>query len=90
MRINAVNAAINRLFVLGGGLPSWSPLSLWPNGIASPGMWMSPLTLDSEWQDHFGTTPVAVPGTVPDTSNPVGLALDIRGVRPVCWGRMLS
>ncbi len=57
---------------------AWSPLSLWPDGIASPGMWMSPRTLTSEWQDYTGTTPVATPGTVADTSNPVGLALDIR------------
>ena len=78
MRINAINAAINRLFVLGGGAEAWSPLSLWPDGIDSPGMWISPRTLTSEWQDYTGTTPVAVPGTVADTSNPVGLALDIR------------
>lgn len=56
----------------------WNPLSLWPDGIASPGMWMSPRTLTSEWQDYTGTTAVAVPGTVADSSNPVGLALDIR------------
>lgn len=57
---------------------AWSPLALWPDGIASPGMWMSPRTLTSEWQDYTGTTPVVTPGTVADTSNPVGLALDIR------------
>lgn len=57
---------------------AWSPLSLWPDGIDSPGMWISPRTLTSQWQDYTGTTPVSVPGTVADTSNPVGLALDIR------------
>ena len=57
---------------------AWSPLSLWPDGIDSPGMWISPRTLTSEWQDYTGTTPVVTPGTVADTSNPVGLALDIR------------
>ena len=57
---------------------AWSPLSLWPDGIDSPGMWISPRTLTSEWQDYTGTTPVAVPGTVADSANPVGLALDIR------------
>ena len=57
---------------------AWSPLSLWPDGIDSPGMWISPRTLDSQWQDYTGTTPVATPGTVADSSNPVGLALDIR------------
>ena len=57
---------------------AWSPLSLWPDGISSPGMWISPRTLTSEWQDYTGTTPVATPGAVADSSNPVGLALDIR------------
>mgnify|MGYP000202138223 CR=1 FL=1 len=61
-----------------GSRRAWSPLSLWPDGIDSPGMWISPRTLTSEWQDYTGTTPVSVPGTVADTSNPVGLALDIR------------
>lgn len=62
----------------GSSAPAWSPLSLWPDGIDSPGMWISPRTLTSEWQDYTGTTPVSVPGTVADASNPVGLALDIR------------
>jgi hypothetical protein len=57
---------------------AWSPLSLWPDGILSPGMWISPRTLTSEWQDYTGTTPVVTPGTVADSANPVGLALDIR------------
>ena len=57
---------------------AWSPLALWPDGIASPGMWISPRDLTSQWADYTGTTPVAVPGTVADSSNPVGLALDIR------------
>jgi hypothetical protein len=57
---------------------AWSPLSLWPDGISSAGMWISPRTLTSEWQDYTGTTPVVTPGTVADSSNPVGLALDIR------------
>jgi hypothetical protein len=56
----------------------WNPLSLWPDGILSPGMWISPRDLTSQWQDYLGTTPVSVPGTVADSSNPVGLALDIR------------
>jgi hypothetical protein len=57
---------------------AWSPMSLWPDGILSPGMWISPRDLTSEWADYTGTTPVATPGTVADSSNPVGLALDIR------------
>ena len=57
---------------------AWSPLALWPDGIATPGMWISPRDLTSQWQDYTGTTPVSVPGTVADSSNPVGLALDIR------------
>ena len=64
----------------------WNPLSLWPNGIATPGMWISPRTLTSEWQDYTGTTPVVTPGTVADTSNPVGLALDIRAGAPEVLG----
>ena len=62
---------------------AWSPLALWPDGIATPGMWISPRTLTSEWQGSAGTTPVSVPGTVADASNPVGLALDIRAGTPV-------
>ena len=57
---------------------AWSPLALWPDGIATPGMWISPRDLTSQWQDYTGTTPVATPGTVADSANPVGLALDIR------------
>ena len=61
------------------GSPAWSPLALWPDGIATPGMWISPRTLTSQWQDYTGTTPVATPGTVADASNPVGLILDRSG-----------
>ena len=53
---------------------AWSPLALWPDGIATPGMWISPRDLTSEWADYTGTTPVVTPGTVADSSNPVGLA----------------
>lgn len=56
----------------------WSPLALWPDGAATPGLWISPRDLTSQWQDSTGTTPVSVPGTVADYANPVGLALDIR------------
>ena len=57
---------------------AWSPLALWPDGISSAGMWISPQALSASWADYTGTTPVATPGTVADSSNPVGLALDIR------------
>ena len=57
---------------------AWSPLALWPDGISSAGMWISPQALAASWADYTGTTPVATPGTVADASNPVGLALDIR------------
>jgi hypothetical protein len=69
-----------KLGAIGKAIASaWSPLSLWPDGIASPGMWISPSDLTSaSWQDYTGTTPVVTPGTVADSSNPVGLALDIR------------
>ena len=56
---------------------AWSPSALWPTG-TEPGMWISPRDLTSQWQDYTGTTPVVTPGTVADSSNPVGLALDIR------------
>ena len=65
---------------------AWSPLALWPDGIDTPGMWISPRDLTSEWQDSAGTTPVSVPGTVADSSNPVGLALDIRAGAPGTLG----
>ena len=65
---------------------AWSPLALWPDGIDTPGMWISPRDLTSEWQDYLGTTPVATPGMVADSSNPVGLALDIRAGAPEVLG----
>jgi hypothetical protein len=74
MRLSQICIAIAQL----GRGGAWSPLALWPDGIDSPGMWISPRTLTSEWQDYLGTTPVAVPGTVADSSNPVGLALDLK------------
>jgi hypothetical protein len=57
---------------------AWSPLALWPDGVNSPGMWISPSTLPASFNDSTGTTPVATPGSVADSANPVGLALDIR------------
>ena len=62
---------------------AWSPLALWPNGISTAGMWISPSTLPASFNDSTGTTPVATPGTVADSANPVGLALDIRAGTPV-------
>ena len=41
-------------------------------------MWIDPSNLTSQWQDSAGTTQVSTPGTVADSSNPVGLALDLR------------
>ena len=58
---------------------AWSPLALWPDGIDSPGMWIDPSLLTASFNDSAGTTPVSTPGTVADSANPVGLALDIRG-----------
>jgi hypothetical protein len=78
MMFSAFNT-FGKLGAIGKAIASaWSPLSLWPDGIATPGMWISPRDLTSEWQDYTGTTPVVEPGTVADSSNPVGLALDIR------------
>jgi hypothetical protein len=56
---------------------AWTPAALWPTG-TEPGMWIDPSNLTSQWQDSAGTTPVSPPGTVADSSNPVGLALDLR------------
>lgn len=56
---------------------AWTPSALWPTG-TEPGMWISPSTLPASFNDYLGTTPVATPGTVADSANPVGLALDIR------------
>ena len=64
----------------------WSPLALWPDGVDSPGMWISPSTLPASFNDYTGTTPVATPGTVADSANPVGLALDIRAGAPDTLG----
>jgi hypothetical protein len=69
---------------------AWSPLSLWPDGIATPGMWISPRDLTSQWQDSAGTTPVSVPGTVADSSNPVGLAYDLRAGTPVLGPQLIT
>jgi len=82
MRLSQICIAIAQL----GRGGAWSPLALWPDGIGTPGMWISPRDLTSQWQDYTGTTPVAVPGTVADSSNPVGLALDIRAGAPVVLG----
>ena len=65
---------------------AWSPLALWPNGAASPGMWIDPSLLTASFNDSTGTTPVAVPGSVADSANPVGLALDIRAGAPTTLG----
>lgn len=83
MLLSSISLALTRL---GQRLGRWSPLALWPDGIDSPGMWISPRTLTSEWQDYTGTTPVVEPGTVADSSNPVGLALDIRAGAPEVLG----
>lgn len=56
---------------------AWTPAALWPTG-TEPGMWIDPSNLDASWADSTGTTPVSPPGTVADSSNPVGLALDLR------------
>ena len=56
---------------------AWSPAALWPTG-TEPGMWIDPSNLATSWADYTGTTPVATPGSVADSANPVGLALDLR------------
>lgn len=65
---------------------AWSPLALWPDGVNSPGMWIDPSLLTASFNDSAGTTPVATPGSVADSANPVGLALDIRAGAPDTLG----
>ena len=65
---------------------AWSPLALWPDGVDSPGMWIDPSLLTASFNDSTGTTPVAPPGSVADSANPVGLALDIRAGAPGTLG----
>jgi hypothetical protein len=73
---------------------AWSPLALWPDGIATPGMWISPRDLTSQWADYTDitpvATPVATPGTVADSSNPVGLAYDLRAGTPVLGPELVT
>ncbi len=83
MLLSSISLALTRLCPR---LGRWSPLALWPDGIATPGMWISPRDLTSQWADYTGTTPVVTPGTVADSSNPVGLALDIRAGAPEVLG----
>lgn len=68
----------------------WSPLALWPDGIATPGMWISPSTLPASFNDYNGTTPVVEPGTVADSSNPVGLAYDLRAGTPALGPELVT
>lgn len=85
MLLSSISLALTRL---GQRLGRWSPLALWPDGVASQGMWISPSTLPASFNDYTGTTPVAVPGTVADSANPVGLALDIRAGAPGTLGTL--
>jgi hypothetical protein len=49
-------------------------------------MWIDPSLLTASFNDYTGTTQVATPGTVADSANPVGLALDIRAGAPETLG----
>ena len=64
---------------------AWTPSALWPTG-TEPGMWIDPSLLTASFNDYLGTTPVAAPGTVADSANPVGLALDLRLGAPTTLG----
>lgn len=63
--LRPVVQAINR-----GGLPGWSPRSLFAAG--EQGAWYDPSDLSTLYQDSAGTTPVTA------TGQPVGLMLDKR------------
>lgn len=53
--------------------------ALWPLGASSPGLWIDPPYTASLFQDSAGTTAISAIGTVLDSANPVGLALDRKG-----------
>ena len=54
-----------------GSRRAWSPTDL--TALAA---WYDPSDLSTMFNDSAGTTPVATPGTVADSANPVGLILD--------------
>ena len=58
---------------------AWTPAQLWPLGASSPGLWIDPPYTASLFSTSAGTTAISAIGTVLDTSNPVGLALDRKG-----------
>lgn len=70
---------LGKLGSVGRALAAWTPAQLWPLGATSPGMWTDPPYTASLFQDSAGTTAISAIGTVLDTSNPVGLALDRKG-----------
>ena len=70
---------LGRLGSVGRAISAWTPAKLWPLGATSPGMWIDPPYVASLYQDIVGTTAISAIGTVLDTSNPVGLALDRKG-----------
>ena len=70
--------ALGKLGAVGRAL-AWTPAKLWPLGATSPGMWIDPPTTASLFSTSTGTTAISAIGTVLDTSNPVGLALDRKG-----------
>ena len=53
---------------------AWSPADL-----TALGAWFDPSDLSTMFNDSAGTTPVATPGTVADSANPVGLIQDKSG-----------
>ncbi len=77
MRLSAICLAITRPGGAGAGV--FNPAVLWPLGASSPGMWIDPPYTASLYQDSVGTTPISAIGTVLDSANPVGLALDRKG-----------
>jgi len=70
MRLSQICIAIAQL----GRGGAWSPADL-----TSLVAWYDPSDLTTLFQDSAGTTPVAVPGTVADSANPVGLIQDKSG-----------
>jgi hypothetical protein len=70
---------LGKLGSVGRALAAWTPAQLWPLGATSPGMWVDPPYTASLFSTSAGTTAISAIGTVLDTDNPVGLALDRKG-----------
>lgn len=70
---------LGKLGSVGRAIAAWTPAKLWPLGASSPGLWIDPPYTASLFSTSTGTTAISAIGTVLDSANPVGLALDRKG-----------